>query len=51
MISISLMITSIGYFLETDEAKIMIIVGIFLWTIGFGLSVGPIVLLYIPEIV
>ena len=47
----SLIIVSVGYFLNSDEGKIMIVVGLFIWMIGFGLSLGPIVWLYIAEII
>ena len=49
IISISLLVVSIGYFLdmESNPAKVMIITGLFSWTVGFGL-LGPIARLYVP---
>lgn len=44
---ISLIIVCIGYFLDSSEGRTMIIVGLFLWMVGFGLSLGPIVWIYI----
>ena len=48
---VSLIIVSIGYFLDSDGGKSMIVAGLFMWNVGFGLSLAPIVWLYIAEIV
>ena len=50
IISLSLFTISIGYFIDADKFAVMIVIGIFCWTLGIA-SFGPIVLLYIPEII
>ena len=51
IVFISLIVVSVGSFLKTDDGKNMIVAGLFFWTIGFGLSLGPIVWLYIAEVI
>ena len=50
IISLSLFTISVGYFIDADKFAVMIIIGLFCWTLGMG-CLGPIVLLYIPEVI
>jgi hypothetical protein len=50
----SLLFISVGFFLQSSLetfANILIIIGLVVFLANFGLSLGPIVWLYIPEIV
>lgn len=56
--AISLMIIAIGFLINSKEdgadnsfSNVMILFGLFLFMLIFGLSLGPVVWLYIPEIV
>ena len=53
---LALLLTAIGYFIEDGDeenegAKILILVGYFIFMFMFGLSQGPVIFLYVPEIV
>lgn len=53
---LALLLTAIGYFIISTEednegAKILILIGYFIFMIMFGLSQGPLIFLYVPQIV